>query len=158
MPRRRAAPVTSATFPCRPANAIARFWHIAGSRDNRRGGSKSDAGPQAPRLARHNLRVAQRRHIRAYIATGRQRHGQASATHDRRSRSPLLAAMRRRLRRGGWRSRYRLRKHTVEPVFGITKHARGFRQFLLRGVTKVAGEWSLLCTTHNLRKLAAVWA
>jgi hypothetical protein len=107
----------------------------------------------------HNLRVAQQRHIRAYIATGRQRHGQASATQqERRPRSPLIAAMRRRLRRGGWRSRYRLRKHTVEPVFGITKHARGFRQFLLRGVTKATGEWSLLCTTHNLRKLAAVWA
>jgi Transposase DDE domain len=88
--------------------------------------------------------VAQRRHIRAYIATGRQRHRQASATHDRQSRRPLIVAMRRRLRRSGWRSRYRLRKHTVEPVFGITKHARGFRRFLLRG------------TTHNLRKLAVV--
>ena len=103
--------------------------------------------------------MAQRRHIRAYIATGRQRHGQASATPDRRRpRSPLIVAMCQRLRRGGWRSRYRLRKHTVEPVFGITKHARGFRQFLLRGTIKVAGEWSLLCTTHNLRKLAVAWA
>jgi transposase len=126
---------------------------------------KANTGRQAAEVSadagycsEHNLRVAQQRHIRAYIATGRQRHGQASATHDRRSRSPLIAAMRRRLRRGGWRSRYRLRKHTVEPVFGITKHARGFRQFLLRGVTKVTGEWSLLCTTHNLRKLAAAWA
>jgi transposase len=117
-----------------------------------------EASADAGYCSEHNLRVAVRRHIRAYIATGRQHHGQASATNDRRSRSPRIAAMRRRLRRGGWRSRYRLRKHTVEPVFGITKHARGFRQFLLRGVTKVAGEWSLLCTTHNLRKLAAVWA
>jgi hypothetical protein len=66
--------------------------------------------------------------------------------------------MRQRLRRGGWRSRYRLRKGTVEPVFGITKHVRGFRQFLLRGATKVAGEWSLVTTAHNLHKLAAAWA
>jgi hypothetical protein len=36
------------------------------------------------------------------------------------------------------------------PVFGIIKQARGFRQFLLRGVRKVTGEWSLLCTCHNL--------
>ena len=66
--------------------------------------------------------------------------------------------MRQRLRRGGWRSRYRLRKGTVEPVFGIMKHVRGFRQFLLRGATKVAGEWSLVTTAHNLHKLAAAWA
>jgi transposase len=106
-----------------------------------------------------NLRVAQRRHIRAYIATGRQRHGQASATNARvRQSGQLVAAMRQRLRRGGWRSRYRLRKATVEPVFGIMKHVRGFRQFLLRGAMKVAGEWSLVTTAHNLHKLAAAWA
>jgi hypothetical protein len=64
--------------------------------------------------------------------------------------------MRKRLKQGGWRSRYRLRKQTVEPVFGVIKQARGFRQFLLRGQRKVAGEWSLLCTAHNLLKLAAV--
>jgi transposase len=127
---------------------------------------KANTGRQAREVSadagycsEHNLRVAQRRHIRAYIATGRQRHGQASATHARRQpHSPLIAAMRCRLRRGGWRSRYRRRKGTVEPVFGITKHARGFRQFLLRGVTKVGGEWSLITTAHNLHKLAAAWA
>jgi hypothetical protein len=36
---------------------------------------------------------------------------------------------------------------------GQIKQARGFRQFLLRGITKVKGEWSLICTTHNLLKL-----
>jgi hypothetical protein len=48
-----------------------------------------------------------------------------------------------------------LRKQIVEPVFGQIKHARGFRQCLLRGLDKAAGEWSLLCTAHNLLKLAA---
>ncbi len=67
---------------------------------------------------------------------------------------PLTKAMRARLRRGGHRSRYRLRKQTVEPVFGQIKHARGFRQFLLRGLEKVRGEWSLLAIAHNLLKLA----
>jgi hypothetical protein len=37
----------------------------------------------------------------------------------------------------------------VEPVFGQIKHARGFRQFLLRGIDKVRGEWSLVCLTPN---------
>ena len=127
---------------------------------------KANTGRQAAEVSadagycsEHNLRVAQQRHIRAYIATGRQRRGQASATNARRGRtSGLVAAMRQRLRRGGWRSRYRLRKGTVEPVFGIMKHVRGFRQFLLRGATKVAGEWSLVTTAHNLHKLAAAWA
>ena len=126
---------------------------------------KANTGRQAAEVSadagycsEHNLRVAQQRHIRAYIATGRQRRGQASATNARRGRtSGLVAAMRQRLRRGGWRSRYRLRKGTVEPVFGIMKHVRGFRQFLLRGGTKVAGEWSLVTTAHNLHKLAAAW-
>lgn len=58
------------------------------------------------------------------------------------------------LARAGRRSRYRLRKQVVEPVFGQIKQARGFRQFLLRGIAKVRAEWALLCTVHNLLKLA----
>jgi hypothetical protein len=38
----------------------------------------------------------------------------------------------------------------VEPVFGQIKQARGFRQFLLRGVEKVRAEWAMICTAHNL--------
>ena len=44
---------------------------------------------------------------------------------------------------------------TVEPVFGQVKEARGFRRFLLRGLQKVRGEWSLIALTHNLLKLHA---
>ena len=61
--------------------------------------------------------------------------------------------MKLRLQRGGWRSRYRLRKQTVEPVFGQIKQARGFRQFLLRGLDKVPHEWGLVCLASNLLKL-----
>jgi hypothetical protein len=43
-------------------------------------------------------------------------------------------------------------------VFGQIKQARGFRQFLMRGLAKVRGEWSLICTVHNLLKLAAAFA
>ena len=54
-------------------------------------------------------------------------------------------------------SPYRLRKQLPEPVFGQTKQARGFRQFLLRGFEKVRAEWALICTAHNLLKLAYRW-
>lgn len=40
-------------------------------------------------------------------------------------------------------------------MFGQIKQARGFRQFLLRGIAKVKVEWALICTAHNLTKLAA---
>ena len=40
-------------------------------------------------------------------------------------------------------------------MIGQIKHARGFRQFLLRGFAKVAAEWALVCTAHNLSKLVA---
>ena len=61
--------------------------------------------------------------------------------------------MRRKLQTKRGRQRYALRMQTVEPVFGQIKQARGFRQFLLRGLEKVKGEWSLICTGHNLLKL-----
>ena len=58
--------------------------------------------------------------------------------------------MRRKLQTKRRRQRYALRMQTVEPVFGQIKQGRGFRQFLLRGLEKVSGEWSLICTGHNL--------
>jgi len=104
-----------------------------------------------------NLRALGRRRIRGYIATGRQKHGSKSASAKRPARpGSLLARMTTRLRHAGHRSRYRLRKQVVEPVFGQIKQARGFRQFLLRGIDKVKAEWAMICTAHNLTKLARV--
>jgi hypothetical protein len=51
------------------------------------------------------------------------------------------------------RAFYARRKVSVEPVFGPIKEARGFRRFLLRGVANIRAAWSLVCLTHNLRKL-----
>lgn len=127
---------------------------------------KQNTGRQARELSadagycsEDNLKELRRRHINGYIATGRQKHGQATASGERKVKLGTYAyAMWQKLRRGGHRSRYRLRKQTVEPVFGQVKQGRGFRQFLLRGVRKVAGEWSLICTAHNLLKLAAAWS
>jgi len=48
---------------------------------------------------------------------------------------------------------YRLRKQTVEPVFGIIKAVMGFRRFLLRGRAKVSLEWTLVCVSYNLKRL-----
>jgi transposase len=48
---------------------------------------------------------------------------------------------------------YRLRKQTVEPVFGIIKEVMGFRRFRLRGRAKVALEWTLVCVSYNLKRL-----
>ena len=102
-----------------------------------------------------NLRTLQTRRIKAYVATGRQKHGTKSATAKKASApGSLIARMTTKLRRAGYRSRYRLRKQIVEPVFGQVKQARGFRQFLLRGIEKVSLEWALICTAHNLNKLA----
>ncbi len=102
-----------------------------------------------------NLEGMATRKIKAYIATGRQKHGTKAATHVINGKpGSLVAQMRERLKRGGWRSPYRLRKQVVEPVFGQIKQAIGFRQFLLRGLARVQAEWSLVCTAHNLLKLA----
>ena len=98
-----------------------------------------------------NLADLAGRGIRGYVATGRAKHPDSGE--DRR-RGALVSAMRQRLRRAGRRSRYRSRKQVVEPVFGQIKGARGFRQFLLRGLEKVRHEWALVCTAHNLTKLA----
>lgn len=91
-----------------------------------------------------------------FIPPDRQKHGkQAPAAPRGRIPESLSVAdrMRRKLRTKLGRSVYAERKKIVEPVFGQIKQARGFRQFLLRGLKKVKGEWSLICATHNLLKL-----
>jgi transposase len=52
------------------------------------------------------------------------------------------------------KKKYQKRMHTVEPVFGNLKFNLGFRQFLLRGLKKVKGEFNLMCIAHNIRKIA----
>jgi hypothetical protein len=119
------------------------------------GRNPDEASADAGYCSAANLRTLSRRRIKGYIATGRQKHGAKSATSQRRTKpGSLLARMTTRLKRAGHRSRYRLRKQVVEPAFGQIKQARGFRQFLLRGIEKVKAEWAMICTAHNLRKLA----
>jgi transposase len=96
-----------------------------------------------------NLAALENRAIDAYIAPGR-----AKRAAEGEGGSVRIAAMREKIKAGGHASPYRLRKQLPEPVFGQIKQARGFRQFLMRGVEKVAAEWGLVCLAHNVLKLA----
>ncbi len=69
----------------------------------------------------------------------------------------MIDRMRRKLRTQRGKKRYSLRMKTAEPVLGQIKQVRSFRQFLLRGLRKVKGEWELICTGHNLLKLLGAW-
>jgi transposase len=115
------------------------------------GARPKEASADAGYCSEANLAALADRDVAGYIATGRAKH---AADAKRGAGGPLTQTMRRKLKRAGWRTRYRLRKQIVEPVFGQIKQARGFRQFLLRGVEKVRAEWALICTAHNLTKLA----
>jgi len=102
-----------------------------------------------------NLEYVKAHEIDAYIATDRVKHDAARmpAGHGPLPKTATLSdRMRRKLRTKAGADVYRWRKAIVEPVFGQIKHGRGFRQFLLRGVEKVRGEWSLICLTHNVLK------
>ena len=72
---------------------------------------------------------------------------------DGASATSAKAAMRAKLATAAGRAAYAQRKKTVEPVFGQIKERRGLRRFLLRGIAKVTGEWTLWCLTHNLRNI-----
>jgi len=103
-----------------------------------------------------NLAAIEATTIDAYISTRKQKHGERPGPCPR---GPLprtatrVDRMTRKLHRKTGAAVYAARKAIVEPVFGQIKQARGFRQFLLRGFAKVQGEWSLVCTTHNILKL-----
>jgi transposase len=87
-----------------------------------------------------------------YMAVGRQKHHepQAEVSTEPTTAKEHMAA---KVRTPEGKALYARRKVIVEPVFGQIKEARGFRRFLLRGLKKIRGEWSLVCLTHNLLKI-----
>jgi len=94
--------------------------------------------------------------IDAYISTRKQKHGARPGPCPRGPlphTATIVDRMSRKLLTKAGATAYAARKGLVEPVIGQIKQARGFRQFLLRGLEKVQGEWSLVCTTHNILKL-----
>jgi transposase len=96
--------------------------------------------------------------ITPLIATKRDKHNQSPS--ERFTEPPplkegadLVERMKHYLQTREGRRLYGKRKCTVEPVFGVIKHVLGFRQFLLRGLEAVKGEWSLVCIAWNIKRL-----
>jgi transposase len=100
-----------------------------------------------------NLQELEDRKIDSYVATGRERHHRGGVDPTGKPQTPKRAAMRAKLQTDEGRAIYARRKCITEPVHGLIKQARGFRQFLLRGVEKVQAEFALIALTHNLLKL-----
>jgi transposase len=103
-----------------------------------------------------NLTAIANTTIDAYISTRKQKHGERPGPCPRGplpKTATIVDRMARKLHTKTGAAVYAARKGIVEPVIGQIKQARGFRQFLLRGFEKVQGEWSLVCTTHNILKL-----
>ncbi|MBU0649547.1 IS1182 family transposase [Patescibacteria group bacterium] len=112
-------------------------------------------------FSQNNVERCEGKNIVPYIAAERQEHN--AALEDRFSEPDLLVApadpvtkMKHRLKTMAGKAIYAKRKCTVEPVFGIIKAVMGFRQFLLRGLKLVAGEWDLVCIAYNIKRLYAL--
>ena len=110
-----------------------------------------------------NVELCAAAQIEPMIALGRQPHHPplserfAAAAPAPQNPTPL-EAMRHRLQTPAGRRLYALRKQIPEPVFGIIKSAMGFRQFLLRGLERVQGEWTLVTMAWNMRRMYALTA
>jgi transposase len=99
--------------------------------------------------------------IEPVIAMGRQAHHPSLAERFAEDPEPPkdptpVEAMRHRLQTKEGKKRYALRKQTPEPVFGIIKSVLGFRQFLLRGLDNVRGEWKLVTMAWNMKRMFAL--
>jgi transposase len=108
-----------------------------------------------------NVTACEQAGIVPLIAMGRQPHHPrlterfAAAPPEPQNPTPV-AAMAHRLKTPDGKKLYALRKHVPEPVFGIIKSALGFRQFLLRGLDHVRGEWSLVTMAWNMKRMFAL--
>jgi transposase len=95
------------------------------------------------------------RNVDLYVPPDRQKHSAApeTASAAEPTDTSVVDQMRHKLKTAEGQVVYKWRKAIVEPVFGQTKEARGFRRFSFRGLRKVAAEWDLIGLTHNLLKL-----
>ena len=106
-----------------------------------------------------NIEELERRGIDPYIATGRDRHHQSWQERFAQQPEPPaedaspIVKMAYKLKTDIGKVIYGLRKSTVEPVIGIIKETLGFRQFSLRGLVAVVGEWCLVCLAYNLKRM-----
>ena len=103
-----------------------------------------------------NAKDLEQRGIAAYLATERLKHHEKVASAPRGRIPQGLSAkqrMARKLRTKLGREMYAKRKGMIEPIFGQLKQVLGFRQFSLRGLASMRGEWRLMATVHNVLKL-----
>ena len=110
-----------------------------------------------------NVTLCAAANIEPLIALGRQPHHQSlrerfAAAPPAPDEPTPVEAMAHRLRTPQGKTLYALRKQTPEPVFGIIKSVMGFRQFLLRGLDNVRGEWSLVTMAWNIKRMFALTA
>ena len=108
-----------------------------------------------------NVMLCEENKVTSYIAVNRETHHPPLMD---RFQEPLplsddanaVETMKHRLKTKSGKAVYATRKSTIEPVFGIIKSVMGFRQFLLRGLNTVKGEWDLVCIAFNLKRLYAL--
>jgi transposase len=103
-----------------------------------------------------NATALKDRGIEPYLATERLKHSEKVASAPRGRIPKGLTAkqrMARKLRTKVGRAMYAKRKGMIEPIFGQLKQVLGFRQFSMRGLSSMRGEWRLMATVHNLLKL-----
>jgi transposase len=111
----------------------------------------------------HNIQALEQRQIEPYIATGREVHYKrvddllGNLPDEPPAEASPKEKMAYKLATEIGKEIYRLRKCTVEPVIGIIKEILGFRQFSLRGLLNVAGEWCLVCLAFNLKRMHSLW-
>lgn len=109
----------------------------------------------------HNIRACEAAQIDPLFAVARDCHHPAwRERHEEpaalgKDATPMQA-MAHKLKTRAGRAAYALRKQTIEPVFGIIKQVMGFRQFLMRGLKQVRGEWTLVCLAWNCKRMAVL--
>ena len=108
--------------------------------------------------SKENVERCEAQGIEPYIAGNREAHNQPL---EQRMQAPpecpadadAVTAMKHRLQTAAGKAIYRKRKSTVETVFGVIKEVLGFRRFHLRGLRGARGEWNLVCTAWNLKRM-----
>jgi hypothetical protein len=121
-------------------------------------GTLTEAIADTGYFSKTNVELCEKEEITPYIAASRESHNQSPA--DRFSEPEPIAKdadavtkMKHRLKTKDGKAVYAKRKCTVEPVFGVIKSVLGFRQFLLRGIENVRGEWDLVSISWNLKRM-----
>ncbi len=154
--------IASNTLSDRPNDkkeAVPTLDAIAGQQIGWPNGSAMDNGY----FSQANIEAFEARGVEPYIATGREVHHQSWKEFFAQNPDPPAEdaspkeKMAYKLQTQIGQAVYRLRKSTVEPVIGIIKEVLGFGQFSLRGLVKAAGEWNLVCTAYNLKRMHTLY-